>query len=309
MNLAPLALFVYNRPEELSITLKYLKKNLLINYTDVIIFSDGPRNTKQDIFNVNKVRKIIDTCEIKIKKKFFFKKNKGTKKNVLEGINYVFKHYNKVIVLEDDIITSKYFLSFMNKSLEFIKNKKRIWHVGAWNYPIKILNQDKNKIILNNQMHCWGWGTYKKYWKKINLNTNDLIKNFDQKTIENFTLNNKLNTWSQLVRNHEGKLKTWAIFWYASIYLNKSFCLTPLVSYTKNIGFGKNASNTKKGLIQIDRLNTNKIINFKSNNRVNEFYLKRINKYLSKNSKKNKTFIEVINLIINFFKNIYGNNK
>ena len=55
-------------------------------------------------------------------------------KNILEGINYIFRYYKKVIVLEDDIITI--FLSFMNKSLEFIKTKK-IWHVGAWNYQLK----------------------------------------------------------------------------------------------------------------------------------------------------------------------------
>ena len=34
------------------------------------------------------------------------------------------------------------------------------------NYPIKISKQDKNKVILNNQMHCWGWATYKKIGKK-----------------------------------------------------------------------------------------------------------------------------------------------
>ena len=64
MKKAPLALFVYNRPKELLIILKYLK-NLLIKETDIIVFSDGPKNTKEDILNVNKVRSIIDTCQIK----------------------------------------------------------------------------------------------------------------------------------------------------------------------------------------------------------------------------------------------------
>lgn len=305
MRKAPLALFVYNRPKELLITLKYLKKNLLINETDIIVFSDGPKNTKEDVLNVNKVRRIIDTGQIKIKKKFFFKKNKGTKKNILEGVNYIFRYYKKVIVLEDDIITSKYFLSFMNNSLEFIKNKKKIWHIGAWNYPIKISKQDKNKIILNNQMHCWGWGTYKKNWKKINLNTNNLIKKFDDKTIEEFTLNNKLNTWSQLIRNHKGILKSWAIFWYASIYLNRASCLSPLISYTKNIGFGNKATNTKESLIQTNRLNNNKIVNFTIKPKINDFYLKKIDKFLIKNMKhENKKNKRKLNLIIGFFKKI-----
>lgn len=302
MKRAPLALFVYNRPKELSITLKYLKRNVLINNTDVLIFSDGPKETKEDILNVEKVRKLINTCKIKIKKKIFLKKNKGSKKNIIDGLNFVFKSYNKVIVLEDDIITSKYFLSFMNNSLEFIKNKKKIWHIGAWNYPIKISKQDKNKVILNNQMHCWGWATYKKNWKKINLNSNNLIKRFNRKSIRDFTLDHKLNTWSQLIRNHKGKLKSWAIFWYASIYLNRASCLTPLISYTKNVGFGNKATNTKETLIQTNRLNNNIVVNFSIKPKINDFYLKKIDKFLIKNIKhENK---KKLNFIISFLKKI-----
>ena len=302
MKRAPLALFVYNRPKELSITLKYLKRNVLINNTDVLIFSDGPKETKEDILNVEKVRKLINTCKIKIKKKIFLKKNKGSKKNIIDGLNFVFKSYNKVIVLEDDIITSKYFLSFMNNSLEFIKNKKKIWHIGAWNYPIKISKQDKNKVILNNQMHCWGWATYKKNWKKINLNSNNLIKRFNRKSIRDFTLDHKLNTWSQLIRNHKGKLKSWAIFWYASIYLNRASCLTPLISYTKNVGFGNKATNTKETLIQTNRLNNNIMVNFSIKPKINDFYLKKIDKFLIKNIKhENK---KKLNFIISFLKKI-----
>ena len=190
----------------------------------------------------------------------------------------------------------------MNNSLEFIKNKKKIWHIGAWNYPIKISKQDKNKVILNNQMHCWGWATYKKNWKKINLNSNNLIKRFNRKSIRDFTLDHKLNTWSQLIRNHKGKLKSWAIFWYASIYLNRASCLTPLISYTKNVGFGNKATNTKETLIQTNRLNNNIMVNFSIKPKINDFYLKKIDKFLIKNIKhENK---KKLNFIISFLKKI-----
>jgi len=302
MTLSPLALFVYNRPKELEITLKYLKKNLLIKQTKIYVFSDGPKNEFEDKIKVSKVRNLIENSKLNIKKKKYFKINRGLKKNILGGLNTIFKTNTKVIVLEDDIITSKYFLNFMNESLEYIKDNNKVWHVGAWNYPIKINNNDKNKIILNSQMHCWGWGTHKKNWKKINLNSNSLIKKFNNELINIFNWNNKLNNWSQLIRNHNGQLKSWAIFWYTSIFLNKAMSLTPLVSYTRNIGFSQTSTNTKKKFKQIIKLNNSKIKYFINNN-LNQYYLSKIDQYLSRellsNYKKNN---QLGNLVKNLFK-------
>jgi GT2 family glycosyltransferase len=309
MTLSPLALFVYNRPEVLKITLEYLEKNFLIEKTKIYVFSDGPKDGKEDKNKVMRVRKLIEGSKLNIKKKIYFKKNKGLKKNILGGLKTIFKTNNKVIVLEDDIITSKYFLKFMNESLDYIKKKDNIWHVGAWNYPIKIKSKDKNKIILNSQMHCWGWGTHKKNWKKIILNSNLLIKKFNNELIDVFTWKNKLNNWSQLLRNHEGQLNSWAIFWYTSIFLNNAMCLTPLVSYTRNIGFGQFSTNTKKKLKQINKINKRKI-QYSINVNLNKYYIKKIDQYLldeqNKHDKKKQQFIYSVK---QFFKNSYDKIK
>ena len=37
--------------------------------------------------------------------------------------------------------------------------------------------------------------------------------------INKFDLSNSLNNWSQLLRNKNKKLKTWAIFWNATIFI------------------------------------------------------------------------------------------
>ena len=287
MTLSPLALFVYNRPEVLEITLKYLQKNFLIEKTKIYVFSDGPKDDNEDKNKVMRVRNLIENSKLNIKKKIYFKKNKGLKKNILGGLRIIFKSNSKVIVLEDDIITSKYFLKFMNESLDYIKKNDKIWHVGAWNYPIKIKDKDKNKIILNSQMHCWGWGTHKKNWNKIILNSNLLIKKFNNELINVFTWNNKLNNWSQLLRNQKGQLNSWAIFWYTSIFLNKAMCLTPLVSYTRNIGFGHFSTNTKKNLKQINKINKSKI-KYSINDSLNKYYLKKIDQYLLDEQNKDK---------------------
>ena len=56
--LAPIALFVYNRPQHTERTLKFLQENDLAAKSDLFIFSDGPK-TEAEKKNVSAVRKII----------------------------------------------------------------------------------------------------------------------------------------------------------------------------------------------------------------------------------------------------------
>ena len=302
MELAPVALFVYNRPETLSKTLESLKNNKLIKKTDIYIFSDGPTSNKRSKKKVYKVRKIIkDVKNLKIKKTIFYKTNRGLKKNIIEGINYVFKNHSKIIVLEDDLLVSPYFIKYMNRSLNFIKYKKKIWHVSAWNYPIKTNFKNLNDTFLWHNMNCWGWGTHKNDWNKLILDSNFFIKSFSNKQINFFNLDGNLNNWSQLTRNHQKKLYTWAIFWNATIFWNKGLCLNPVKSYVKNIGFDKNATNTLKYITQSENLNSNAKINFPKKQETNQFYIKKIKSHIFLCQKINLIGF-FINKIFNIFK-------
>ena len=300
MKLAPIALFVYNRPETLSKTLESLQKNVSIEKTDIYIFSDGPTKNKTDKQKVNKVRKIIKNIKnLRIKKKIFYKRNRGLKKNIINGINYIFRNHSKIIVLEDDLLVGQYFIKYMNQSLNFIRNKKNIWHVSAWNYPIKANNKNLPNTFLWHHMNCWGWGTHKKNWTKLILNPNFFVKNFSNRQIHLFNLEGKINNWSQLIRNYEKKLDTWAIFWNATIFWNKALCLNPIQSHVKNIGLNKNSTNTADYVAQSKKLNSDIRINFPKNQKSEKFIIKRIKSHLFLRKK-----IDIIKNLINKIFNI-----
>ena len=119
MKYAPIALFVYNRPKHLLKTLNSLKKNAECKDTDIYIFSDGYKiGNLEDEDKVNQVRKIIRKINF-FKKKIFIKQKSqiGLRNNILNGINFVFKKNSSIIVLDDDLVVSKYFLKYMNESL------------------------------------------------------------------------------------------------------------------------------------------------------------------------------------------------
>ena len=261
MKLAPIIIFSYNRPNHLKRTLEFLKKNTLSKKSEIFFFTDGPENNdKKNLKKIDTVKKIIKNFKgFKKKNLIFHKKNVGLKKNILGGVSQVLKKYPSAIILEDDIIVSKYFLHYMNQSLNFYKNIKKIWHVSGWNYNFKIDESDlqgQNTYFTRN-MNCWGWATWSDRWKKIKTNPDFFLKRMNNKTIYEFNFSNTLNNWSQLLRNKKKILNTWAIFWNATIFYNNGLCLNPVKSLVKNIGFdgsGVNSLNQPDDKIKISNI-------------------------------------------------------
>lgn len=288
MNFAPIALFVYNRPYHLKKTLNSLKKNLEIKNTLIYVFSDGPKNNFQDIKNVKQVRKILKNVNF-CKKKIIIekKKNIGLKKNILDGINHVFKRNKKIIVLEDDIVVNKYFLNFMNTGLKKYYKSKKIWHISGWNYSINN-KLDKNHSFFIKNMNCWGWGTWKDKWIKAKFNSNFYIKKFTKEKRYKFDLDNSFENYSQIFRNSQNKISTWAIFWNATIFFNDGLCLNPYKSLTMNIGQDKSGTNTINYQLKSNILNNLKIENYPDQMVENKMARYEIITFLNRKRKKSK---------------------
>jgi len=302
--LAPIILFVFNRLEHTINTLEALKKNILAEDSNLIIYSDAA-NKKKDRKKVDQVRKYISNISgfksVKIIKR---KKNYGLARSIKNGITKVIYKYKKAIILEDDILTSKFFLNFMNDSLNFYRNNKKIWHINGWNYPN--FKNNKKDVYADRMMNCWGWATWKDRWDMINYDIDKIIDLFDKKKIFKFNLNQNEDFFSHLIANKENKIKTWAIFWQASIFLKNGLCIRPSVSYTNNIGMDNSGTHCSNEIINFymhKKLNDkkkNNFIDFKKEN------INSIKKIISFYSKKNSLFVRYTNriyqIIINFFR-------
>lgn len=233
-DLAPIILFVYNREKHTAQTLEALQSNELANESNLYVYSDGPKD-HLDIAKIRKVRERIKKAtgfkEIKIIER---ETNFGLAKNIVDGVTSVLKEYGKVIVLEDDIVTSKYFLKFMNDALDHYEDKKKVFHISGWNYPID--EDELEDVFFWRVMNCWGWGTWHDRWQFFEKDPDKLIKEFSKERIKYFDLDNSGIFWRQVINNHKGRSNTWGVFWYASIYKNGGLCLNPVHTFTKNIG-------------------------------------------------------------------------
>lgn len=246
MFLSPIILFVYNRPEHTKKTVEALKLNHLASDSLLFIFSDGYKNEK-DRKNVEEVRSFISTIsgfkEIKITLR---DKNLGLADSVISGVTQIINEYGKVIVLEDDIVTSPYFLNFMNEALNFYKDDKRIYSISGYNFPIKIPKSYHHKIYISPRPSSWGWGTWKDRWEIVDWRISDYDNFINNKAeIKKFNLGGEDLT-RMLKRQMSGEINSWAIRWTYAHYKGSGYCLFPIMSLAKNIGADSSGVHTKK---------------------------------------------------------------
>jgi acetyltransferase-like isoleucine patch superfamily enzyme len=238
MNLAPVALFTYNRPQHTLKTLEALYLNELANETILYVFCDNLKvSDNQDV-----KEKVRQTREI-VKSKKWCKEvyvieqkiNKGLANSIIDGVTEVINKYGKVIVLEDDIKTSKGFLKYMNDALDLYENEEKVMHIAGYMYPVSIKLPE---TFFFNVPLCWGWATWKNSWKKLNTNSIELWKELQNQN--SWSAFNKLGfnyLQIQLADNILGKKNTWFVKWHASVFLNNGYCLFPNQSLVQNIGF------------------------------------------------------------------------
>lgn len=233
-NLAPIALFVYNRPQHTERTIKFLQQNELAAESRLYIFSDGAK-TPQDEDKVAEVRAIINTIDgfksIKIIER---KSNAGLANSVIAGVTQLINDYGKVIVFEDDLITSTHTLTYFNDGLNRYQDEEKVMHIGAYMYPLRAENLPQS--FFYRAATSWGWATWGRAWQHFEPNIDTLLNQFDGKKKSAFAIDNTMNFWKQMQEFKKGKNNSWAIRWYASIFLKGGLTLNPSQSLVNNIG-------------------------------------------------------------------------
>ena len=233
-NFAPIALFVYNRPEHTRRTIKFLQQNLLANESRLFIFSDAAKDSSQQLL-VDEVRAIIRLVDgFKSVEIIERKTNFGLAESIIDGVSTLVFEYGKVIVFEDDLISSAYTLQYFNDALQRYQNEEKVMHIGAYMYPLK--GENLPETFFYRAATSWGWATWERAWKDFEPDVNKIIARFDRKKKNEFSIEGTMNFWKQIIEFKLGRNNSWAIRWYASIFLKGGLTLNPSKSLINNIG-------------------------------------------------------------------------
>ncbi len=231
--IAPIALFVYNRLEHTGKTLDALKKNNLSKDSELFVFSDGAKESS--LKEVDEVRKYIKTID-GFKKVTVIERpeNLGLAKSIIAGVTDLVNRYGRVIVIEDDLVTSPYFLEYMNEGLDYYKDNDKVASIHGYIYPAK---QDLPETFFLRGTDCWGWATWKRAWDMFEPDGKKLLTGLkENKLTYAFDFDGSYHFTEMLKRQIEGKNNSWAIRWHASAFLANKLTLYPGKSLVHNIG-------------------------------------------------------------------------
>ena len=243
--LAPIAVFAYNRLDKIQQTIECLKNNTLASDSYIYIFCDGPKD-ESDAIEVARVREYLSTIEgfkrIHIVNR---KKNIGLASSIISGVSKIIDKYGKIIVVEDDILTSRFFLEYMNNGLNDYSDNSSVMAISGYSAPYNKSNLPDFYFL--PYFACWGWATWKDSWEKFVRDPKQLILSATITDIYRINISGSSpDMWEQVVDNYRKKIRTWAIFFHSIICINGGLVLFPKCSLCSNIGFDGSGTNCEK---------------------------------------------------------------
>lgn len=234
---APVALFVYNRPDHTRRTLEALSRNRLAAETPLYVFADGakPGASPADHARIAATRQLVASRrwagEVTLVES---PHNRGLADSIVSGVSRVLDEHGRVIVLEDDILTSPGFLEFMNRGLELYARRPQVMHLSGYMYPLGL--RTRGTVFLRI-LSCWGWATWARAWEHYDSDVNAHLDALDTPhRIRKFNIEGHADFYRQLLDNRAGRIRSWAVRWYASWLSCGGLSLFPTQSLTRNIG-------------------------------------------------------------------------
>lgn len=245
-DLAPICLFTYNRLEETKQTIDALQNNQLALVSNLFIFSDGPKQDS-DIEKVQAVRNYLNNIagfhSITI---FRSNSNKGLADSIIDGVSQIVAKHHKVIVLEDDLVTSKNFLTFMNQALDFYEQHDKIYSISGFTLDLPSLHNYTKHYYLGYRASSWGWGTWLNRWASVDWQIKT-YQDFRWNVSQQLKFMRGGSDMPRMLRNQvNNKIDSWAIRWCYNQFKRNQLTVFPSSSKVKSIGFGDEATHTKK---------------------------------------------------------------
>jgi len=252
--LAPIILFAYARPKHLTKTIQALVKNKEALESNLYVFVDGLKQNASEVTIQNHIEVNNYVESIKgFKKVTVYKslENKGLARSIIAGVTHIIEKYKVAIVLEDDLIVSEHFLTYMNKALDTYAFNEKVMQIGG--YQFSVPDDGSNFFVhLQSFTSSWGWATWKRAWDHFLPNADGFERLLSNKSLASkFNLHGAYPYTQMLQKQMLTKtIDSWAVRWYYSVFIKKGLVLYPSKSLVYNNGFDESATHTKHALTQ-----------------------------------------------------------
>jgi hypothetical protein len=232
---APITLFVYNRPDHVRQTVEALKRNEFAEQSDLIVYCDAakePSSASAAAEVRDFVRSIVGFKSLRVVER---DTNIGLAESIIEGVTETCRDFGRTIVLEDDLVTAPFFLRYMNEALNVYEKDRIVGSIVGYWYPVD--NIVPESFFLRGA-RCWGWATWSRAWQMFEPDGRKLLASLRRLNLcKKFDLDGAFGNTQMLKDQIAGRNNSWAIRWHATMFLAEWLQLTPGRSLVSNIGF------------------------------------------------------------------------
>lgn len=231
---APIALFTYNRPAHTERLFESLARWDGLADSPLHVYCDGPKHAAH-AESVARTREVVDRHAPPHATIVKREENLGLARSIITGVTELCAGFGRVIVLEDDLVLSPHALDFLNAGLDRYAGDDDVMHVSAYMYPV--LRQLPASFFYR-EATCWGWGTWARAWRHFDADAGALVTRIDEGGLRNaFNIEESMYFYQMLCKQRDGEIDSWAIRWYASMFLRNGLALHPGQSLVRNLGF------------------------------------------------------------------------
>ena len=164
---APIAVFAFNRPDHLGATLEALAANRLARESSLTVFCDAPRGPA-DAERCERVRDVARKASGFASARVVEREaNHGCAASVIRGTTEMFAEHDRLVVIEDDIVSSPVTLTYLNRALDEYGSWPAVFSIAAWAPPQRMLRvpgQYQFNSYFIRRFHCWGWASWRDRW-------------------------------------------------------------------------------------------------------------------------------------------------
>jgi len=257
MDLAPIVVFAFKRPNHLQRMLDSLAANDLAKDSRLIIICDGPKPeaSLEDLALIKSVREIANSvqgfAQVEVKEA---KENKGLARSVIQGVAQAVNDHGRTIVVEDDAVLSSHFLRYMNDALECYAGNEKVLSVGSWNFYADQRTVQDNFFI--RYPDALAWATWKRAWELFEPDGKLLWERLREKgLLKQLDGGGGMAYFSRMLKaQNDGKIDSWAIRWTASCVLNDGLTLMPRKPLSLNLGSGEGGTHETEATTIFDHL-------------------------------------------------------
>lgn len=237
MQWAPIVLFVHDRPDHTRRTLEALSANDGAGDSELFVYADGPKtpDREEDVRRVRDyVRSVSGFRSLTLIER---ERNLGLANSVIAGVSEVLERSPAVVVMEDDLLTSRNFLAFVNAALQTYEGRPDVFSVTGYNYPLEIPPAYREDAYLSYRSSSWGWGTWPDRWARVDWAVTDYEEFLHDDRAQELFRRGGDDLPAMLAAQMDGRLDSWSIRFDYAHAKHEAFCVHPVVSKVENIGF------------------------------------------------------------------------